>query len=361
MLFRMNWWTFRWPAYRCIGYSIAAESQQRSRQAASRALRRASGPVRGDKSSYESETIMNDDTYTFGTVAFLGPPNAGKSTLLNGLLGQKVAIVTPKPQTTRNQITGIYTDERSQILFLDTPGVHRLRGRMNRFLNQSAWTAVQQSDAVVVLADADLYTRKKHLLDKELGPLVENVRKLSQPVFVAVNKMDVLRDKGAALPLMQRLGELWPDAELYPISALEGKGVPELLDAVRDVLPEGPPMFPEDQLSTVPLRFMASEAIREKLFLTLRQELPYSTAVEIEQWEEEEHMVRIGALVWVSRDNHKAMVIGKGGQNLKEIGQAARYELKQLLGTKVHLEMWVKVRRDWTEDPGFLKAIGLSE
>lgn len=306
---------------------------------------------------------MNADNFLFkfGTVALLGPPNAGKSTLLNNLLGQKVAIVTPKPQTTRNQITGIYTDDDSQVVFLDTPGVHRMKGRMNRFLNLSAWTAVEQAEVVVVMADADLYSRKPHLLEKEMGPLIENVRRLAQPVFIAVNKIDTVRDKAKLLPVMQTLGEFWPEAEVFPISALKGKGVPELLTAIKGHLQEGPPMFPEDQLSTVPLRFMAAEAIREKLFLSLRQELPYSTAVEIEQWEEEGKLTRIGALIWVARSNHKAMVIGKGGQNLKEIGKQARIELKEILGTKVHLELWVKVRRDWTEDAHFLRTIGLGE
>ncbi|WP_028587744.1 GTPase Era [Desulfocurvus vexinensis] len=299
--------------------------------------------------------------FRFGTVALLGPPNAGKSTLLNTVLGQKVAIVTPKPQTTRNQITGILTDEGAQIVFLDTPGVHRMKGRLNRFLNLSAWQAVEQADAVVVLADAGLYAKKPALLDKELAPLVEGVRRLAQPVFVAVNKIDQVRDKAGLLPVMQALGALWPQAEVFPVSAASGQGVPELLGAVRAVLPEGQAMFPEDQLSTLPLRFLAAEAIREQLFLALRQELPYSVAVEIEQWEEIDGLTRIGGLIWVGRDSHKAMVIGKGGQTLKAVGQAARQELKALVGGKVHLELWAKVRRDWTEDPHFLRGLGLGE
>jgi GTP-binding protein Era len=304
----------------------------------------------------------NETPFRFGTVALLGPPNAGKSTLLNTVLGQKVAIVTPKPQTTRNQITGIRTEERAQIVFLDTPGVHRMKGRMNRFLNLAAWQAVERADAVVVLVDADLYARKPALLDKELAPLAEGVRRLAQPVLVAVNKTDLVRDKAALLPVMRALGELWPQAELFPVSAATGQGVAELLDAVRPALPEGEALFPEDQLSTLSLRFLAAEAIREQLFLALRQELPYSVAVEIEQWEEDEDgLTRIGGLIWVGRDSHKAMVIGKGGQTLKAVGQAARQELKALVGGKVHLELWVKVRRDWTEDPHFLRGLGLGD
>ncbi|WP_461210839.1 GTPase Era [Desulfocurvus sp. DL9XJH121] len=301
------------------------------------------------------------EIFRFGTVVLLGPPNAGKSTLLNKYLGQKVAIVTPKPQTTRNQITGILTDADSQIVFLDTPGVHRLGGRMNRFLLQAAWSGVQSADVIVVLADAGLYAKKPHLLAREMQPIVKGVQSAPGPVYVALNKIDQVRDKAELLPVMQELARLWPDADILPVSASTGAGLDELLAQIKARLPEGPPMFPEDQLSTVPLRFMAAETVREKLFMSLQQELPYSTAVEIETWAEEDKVVRIGALIWVAKPGHKAMVIGKGGENLKAIGKAARLEIKELIGRKVHLELWVKVRRDWTEDPGFLRGLGLGE
>ncbi|NJB67939.1 GTP-binding protein Era [Desulfobaculum xiamenense] len=299
-------------------------------------------------------------THRFGTVVLLGPPNAGKSTLLNGILGQKVAIVSPKPQTTRNQITGILTDPDAQIMFLDTPGVHRLSGRMNRFLLQAAWNAAESADVMVVMADADLYAKKPYLLEKEMQPLVKRVAGTQQPVFLALNKIDLVKDKAALLPLMQFFSSTWPNAEIIPVSAATNEGVDRLLASVKQCLPECPPMFPEDQVSTVPLRFMASETIREKLFLGLRHELPYTTAVEIEEWSEDDHMVTISAVIYVTRDNHKAMVIGKGGQNLKDIGQKARKELKTLIEKKVHLELWVKVRSGWTEDVSFLQAIGLT-
>lgn len=305
---------------------------------------------------------MNDNVnHKFGTAVFLGPPNAGKSTLLNQLLGQKLAIVTSKPQTTRNQIPGIHTDDDSQIIFLDTPGVHRLRGRMNRFLLQSAWQGVDQSDVIVILADAAAYSKKPFLLEKELEPIIKGVKSAHQKVLIALNKVDVVKDKEKLFPVMEKLAELWPEAEIVPISALRGQGVDIILQKVKDAIPEGPPAFPEDQLSTVPLRFMAAEIIREKLFQNLRQELPYTTAVEIEQWEEEPNRIRIGALIYVARSGHKAMVIGKQGYNLKKIGTLARKELNDVLDNNVFLEMWVKVRSNWTEDPGFLRSIGLAE
>jgi len=301
--------------------------------------------------------------HKFGTIALLGPPNAGKSTLMNQYLGQKVAIVSPRPQTTRNRISGIYTDDEAQIVFLDTPGIHQLRGKMNRFLLESAWNALASSDAVIVLVDAALYASKLHLLDKEIKPLVKPVSETGRPVLVAVNKVDRIKDKPAMLPVMAKLGELWPEAEFIPISALRGKGTGELMEKVLEHLPEGPSMFPEDRISTAPVRFMASEIIREKLFYSLRQELPYSTAVEIEQWDEQSRpdMALINAVIYTAQKNHKGMIIGKQGANLKKIGTEARKEIAELLGIKVHLELWVKVRSGWTEDPGFLRAIGLGE
>lgn len=301
--------------------------------------------------------------HKFGTIALIGPPNAGKSTLMNRYLGQKVAIVSPKPQTTRNRISGILTTADSQIVFLDTPGIHRLRGKMNRFLLESAWNALASADGVVVLLDAALYCAKPQMLEKEILPLVNPVSEAGRPVLVAVNKIDRVKEKDQLLPFMARLAELWPEAEFIPVSALHGKGTEELMERILAFLPEGPPMFPEDQISTAPMRFMASEIIREKLFYSLRQELPYSTAVEIEQWDEESRpgMIIINAVIYTSRKSHKGMIIGKQGANLKNIGTLARQDIGELTGEKVYLELWVKVREGWTEDPGFLRAMGLGE
>lgn len=304
-----------------------------------------------------------NDTHKFGMVALLGPPNAGKSTLMNQYLGQKVAIVSPRPQTTRNRISGILTTDDSQVVFLDTPGIHRLRGRMNRFLLDSAWGALSSCDCVVVMLDAALYANKPHLLEKEIEPIVKPVAKSMRPVLIAVNKADKVKDKAGLLPVMQKIAAMFPEAEVFPVSALKGQGTDELLDGIMAHLPEGPPMFPEDQVSTVPLRFMAAETIREKLFLTLRQELPYGTAVEIEQWDEdhERGLVTVHAVIYTSKKNHKGMIIGKQGATLKDIGSRARKEIEEMLEMKVHLELWVKVRDNWTEDPGFLRGLGLGE
>lgn len=301
-------------------------------------------------------------THRFGHAALMGPPNAGKSTLLNHLLGQKLAIVSPKPQTTRNAIAGILTRADAQVVFLDTPGVHRMAGRMNRLLLEAAWGALHQADAVVLVLDGQLYTGKPHLLDREIRPLSDPIARVGRPTFIALNKTDAVRPKQKLLPLLSRLGQLFPGAEIFPLSAATGEGVDELLAALLKVLPEGPAQYPEDQLSTASLRFLAAEIIREKLFLELEQELPYSTLVEIEQWEEPEAgAARIHACIHVARPTHKGMVIGKGGQMLKKIGSAARLELEILLERPVLLELWVKVREDWTEDPGFLREMGLGD
>lgn len=302
-------------------------------------------------------------THRFGHVALMGPPNAGKSTLLNHILGQKVAIVSEKPQTTRNAISGIHTTPEAQIVFLDTPGVHRMGGRMNRLLLEAAWGALHQADAIVLICDAHLYAQKPQLFDREIRPLVDPVTRVDRPMFIAANKVDALKPKEKMLPLLLRIGQAFPKAEIFPVSAATGDGVPELLAAVTAVLPEGPAQYPDDQLSTAPVRFLAAEIVREQLFLALEKELPYSTIVEIEQWEEDgdEGPVRIHACIHVGRASHKGIVIGKGGQMLKKVGTAARQELQILLDRPVSLELWVKVRQDWTEDDAFLREMGLGE
>ena len=311
---------------------------------------------------------MNQNTHTtpapagehkFGYVAIMGPPNAGKSTLMNTYLGDKVAIVTPKPQTTRNQISGILSEPSAQVIFVDTPGVHQLRGKMNRMLVQSAWQAMHGADLILVVLDGDVYVRRPESLEPDLEPMLKAIAQETRPVAVAVNKVDLFHDKSRMLPLLQQLHAAWPQAEIFPVSALTGDGLPPLLAFVKERLPDAPAQFPEDQLSTVPLRFMVAEIIREKLFISLKQELPYYTAVNIEQWQEdaERKFTTIHAVIYVGRANHKGMVIGKNGQHLKQIGIDARKEIEALLEHRVHLELWVKVREGWTEDQSFLQAL----
>ena len=304
---------------------------------------------------------MSESVFKCGWVALMGPPNAGKSTLLNTSVGQKVAIVSPRPQTTRNRITGILSGKDAQVIFMDTPGIHQLRGKMNRAMLHSAWQAMEGADVLGIILDADLYARRLEFLDKDLAPLKEPIAAENRPVFVVANKVDLLGDKSKLLPLLETLHGFWPKAEIFPVSALSGEGVPRLLEAMKKALPEGEPQFPEDMLSTLPMRFMAAEIVREKLFLSLRQELPYSTAVDIEAWDEdfERGHVTIHAVIYVGRSSHKPMVIGHAGKNIKQVGQAARKEIMELLDRKVHLELWVKVRENWNEDASFLHALGL--
>jgi len=285
-----------------------------------------------------------------GWVALMGPPNAGKSTLTNALVGQKVAIVTAKPQTTRNRIVGILTQKDAQVIFMDTPGVHALRGQTRGQL------AV--ANCIVLVIDGDLYLRKPDFMERDLAPLIQPLAEEERPVVVVVNKVDLFHDKSRMLPLLESVAQMFPKAEIFPASALRRNGVEQLLELIRSHLPEGEAQFPEDQLSTAPMKFMAAEIIREKLFEKLYQEVPYSVAVDVEVWDEEDDRVLIHAAIYVAKPSHKAMVIGRAGEGIKAIGTAARKEIRDLVDKKVHLELWVKVREDWVDDPQFLHSLG---
>ena len=304
---------------------------------------------------------MTDLQYRCGWVALMGPPNAGKSTLLNSILGQKVTIVTPKPQTTRNQIVGIHTDADSQIIFMDTPGLTQVRGRLSKTMIQAVWQSLGQADIIMPVLDAHLYIRHPEFLDRDLAPVAQALASDERPMIVVVNKVDLFSDKSRMLPLLTRLHEMWPKAEIFPVSALRRDGLVDLVALINKKLPKGVAQFPEDQISTAPMRFMTAEIIREKLFLHLRQEVPYSVAVDVENWEEDEERGQtvIHATIYVARPMHKAMVIGRAGQSIKAIGTEARKDIQVLVGGKVHLELWVKVREHWTEDAAFLRDIGM--
>ncbi len=306
-----------------------------------------------------SHDTGHDTDHKAGMVALIGPPNVGKSTLLNALIGEKLAIVTPKPQTTRSQITGIYTVPDLQIVFFDTPGIHQRKGKLNKFLLQSAWQSLQEADVAVACIDA----AKALKADGIAGQIAQIKTPLVQsglPLVVLLNKADLVRDKGRLLPLLQEAAELFPEATVIPVSALKEDNLEALIKILAERLPLSPPLFPEDQLSTAPVRFMAAEIIREKLFLQLRQEVPYGVAVDIEQWDEDPDtgFTRINAVIYVGRDQHKGMVIGKQGKTLKDVGAQARQEIQELLEAKVFLELFVKVKEDWTESPAMLLELG---
>jgi GTP-binding protein Era len=297
-----------------------------------------------------------EDDFRSGLVGVIGPPNAGKSTLTNRLVGDKVSIVTDKPQTTRNRISGILNRGSDQIVFLDTPGIHQTTRTMNQYFVETAWRTLAGVDAVLLVLDCPRYLRRPDAFEPETGLIAQRLSSFGLPLIVAANKTDAVGDKKELLPLLEQLHAMWPGAELFPVSAREGQGTGDLLEAIRGSLPPGPPLYPEDQLSTLPMRFLATEIIREKLFGLLTQELPYSIAVASEYWKEEPErgLVHLGCVIYVERRSHKGIVIGKGGSKLKQVGREARLELEELLEIRIHLQLWVKVKPGWTEDRRFL-------
>ncbi|HWP57230.1 MAG TPA: GTPase Era [Candidatus Acidoferrales bacterium] len=289
-----------------------------------------------------------------GFVAIVGRPNVGKSTLLNQLLGEKVAIVTPKPQTTRNRIRGIKTTPRAQIVFVDTPGIHRASSLMNRRMVEAAVHTLSEVDVVLWLVDA---TRP---LTPEDHDIAQTLNRSPAPVIVLLNKMDLV-DKPALLPLMEKCSALLPGKEILPISAATGENVDTLLELLIQRLPEGPRYYPEDELTDQTERFVAAEIIREKVFLLTEEEIPYHVAVTVDEFQEkpEKNLIVIKATIYTERESHKAILIGKRGAKLKEIGTRAREELEPLLGCRVFLELFVKVQPGWTQNPRTLAEFGL--
>ena len=289
-----------------------------------------------------------------GYVAIVGRPNVGKSTLLNRLLGQKIAIVSPKPQTTRNRIAGIRTTDASQTIFLDTPGIHRARSLINRRMVDVALNTLGEVDGILWLVDARDRLRKD---DEEIA---ERLKPLPATVIVLLNKIDATA-KGKLLPLMQRLAELVPGREIIPITALKGDGVDVVLDLIQKLLPEGPRYYTEGEITDQTERFLAAEIVREKVFLRTREEIPYGTAVTIDEFteKEEKHLIVVKATIHVERETHKPILIGRRGAMLKEIGTEAREELEKILGCKVFLELFIRVDPGWTQDPNALNELGL--
>lgn len=295
---------------------------------------------------------MSDEPMRSGYVVIAGRPNVGKSTLMNGLLGEKLSIVSHKPQTTRHRILGVLSDTASQIVFVDTPGLHRDAARaLNRSLNRAAKTAVADADLAVFVIEALRWT-------EEDDDVLQRLRQQEIPTFLAINKIDRIADKSALLPFIDDMRNRTGCEEIFPLSALKDDGVARLLDAIRTRLPVGPALFPADQLTDRSERFIAAEIIREKLTRALHQELPYGINVEIEAYQEDEKGVRINAVIWVERPGQKAIAIGHKGETMKAVGRAARLDLKKRLGRPVHLELWVKVLSNWADNERHLRRFG---
>ncbi|HEY7640976.1 MAG TPA: GTPase Era [Steroidobacteraceae bacterium] len=287
-----------------------------------------------------------------GFAAIVGRPNVGKSTLLNALLGRKISIVSPKPQTTRHRILGILTRPEAQVIFVDTPGLHAgARRAMNRHMNRAALASLQDADVNLFVVEALRWTEEDQRVLDELV-------KQNRPIIAVLNKADKVFPKERLLPFIDELNRRASFVEVVPLSALKRSNLEQLPTTIARYLPESPPHFPGDQLTDRSDQFQAAEIVREKLTLRLRQELPYGVTVIIEQFKEEEGRLLINAVIWVERSGQKAIVIGNAGEQLKEIGRAARLEMNELFKRPVHLELWVKVKENWSDNETALRQLG---
>jgi GTP-binding protein Era len=295
---------------------------------------------------------MDNPNYRSGFVALIGRPNVGKSTLLNYVVGQKVAIMSDVPQTTRNKIQGIYTSDTAQIVFIDTPGVHKPRTKLGDFMEKSTMSALSEVDAVLFLVSA---TEKR-------GPgddfIIERLKKVNKPIFLVINKIDAVHPN--SLPdIVDQYKDALPFKAVVPISALQGNNVNQLMQQLVDLMPQGPQYYPSDQVSDHPERFVIAELIREKVFQLTRQEVPHSVAIDVTQVKRQnENTIHVSANIIVERPGQKGIIIGKKGQMLKKIGQLARTDIEQLLGDHVYLQLWVKVVPDWRDKSSMLKDYG---
>jgi GTP-binding protein Era len=291
-----------------------------------------------------------------GFMCILGRPNAGKSTLLNALVGEKLAIISPKPQTTRNRIQGIlHVPARKgsaggQVILIDTPGVHKPDSSLGRKMMGEVREAIEGCDLILLIADV---TQKFSPSDEFV---VEMAKRAGTPVFLILNKTDRI-EKSRLLPLIEQWRQLHDFREIIPISALKRNGLDVLVDCVISILPKGPRYFPEDQITDQPVRFMVSEIVREQVLLATKQEVPYSTTVLVEQFEEGQKLTRIAATIYCERESQKAILVGKGGQMLKKVGTAARLEIEKMLRTRVFLELFIKVRPGWRESREFVEGL----
>lgn len=298
---------------------------------------------------------METNQFTSGFVSVVGRPNVGKSTLINHIIKQKVTIVSDKAQTTRNKILCIHTDDQCQIVFMDTPGIHKPKHKLGEFMDEAAYASLKDIDAVLFLISGN----------EKKGPgdmfVLDKIRGTKAPVFLLINKVDLMTKEDIAAKIMEYAG-LYDFAQIIPISAQTGVNVDVLLGELRKVLPEGPKYFPDDMITDQPERLLVAEIVREKLLLSLRDEVPHSIAVFTEEMKQRsKNKVYIRATVFVERDSQKRIVIGKNGTVLKEAGQLARQEIENLLGSSVFLDIWVKVKRDWRDKAGALSELGYTQ
>lgn len=289
-----------------------------------------------------------------GFVSILGRPNVGKSTFFNAVLGDQISIVTSKPQTTRNRITGIKNYPDAQMIFLDTPGIHKPQTALNRAIVQAAVETISDADILLMLVEAHSEVHPLDLL------LIDSLKAAWAPVFLVINKIDLIQ-KALLLPLIDKFRQLYDYEEIFPISARTGKGLPELLENIKNVLPEGPQLFPQDILTDATERFIAAEFIREQITFLTKQEIPYASAVVVDSFKEDEekNLIRISATINVEKDSQKAIMIGKKGEMLKNIGTEARKRMENLFGARVFLELFVRVKKNWTSSERMLREFGL--
>lgn len=300
--------------------------------------------------------MSEQQAFRSGYVAIIGRPNVGKSTLINRVLGLKLCITSRRPQTTRHRILGIKTTEASQLIYVDTPGIHSDGKRaMNRYMNRAAAASVEDVDVVVFVIEGMRWTEED---ERVLNKLRQDS---SKPVILAMNKIDKLEDKATLLPQVEKLADKFNFAAIVPLSARRGINIESLEESIYALMPEGEMIFDEDQLTDRSSRFLAAEMVREKLFRHLGQELPYALTVDIEQFEDDDGMYRISAVIYVERSGQKSIVIGKKGELLKQVGKDAREDMEKLFGCKVFLQLWVKVREGWSDNERMLRSLGYND
>ncbi len=296
-----------------------------------------------------------ENNYLSGFVAVIGRPNAGKSTFINHAVGQKLAIISDKPQTTRGKILAIRTTDQSQIVFVDTPGIHKPKNKLGEFMVKTAETSANDADAIVFIVEAGDQIRGNELR------ILDSIRESGLPAILVINKIDKIKNKEELLPQIEAFGKEYNFQAIIPISARNGSGIPQVIDEIEKLLPPGPMLYPEDMVTDMLEREVAAEIIREKVLRMMDKEIPHGVAVEIMQYKEEENIVRIIATIYCEKASHKGILIGKNGEMLKKIGQSARMDIEKMAEKKAYIELWVKVKDDWRNNNYLMKEFGFVE